>query len=362
MNKIPAIAIFDIGKTNKKFFLFDENYKLRFETSVRLAETVDDDGYPCESVQALSEFIISSLNEIFALHNFEIKAVNFSAYGASLVYLDENGKVCAPLYNYLKPYPETLQRKFYQEYGGEEKFSLETASPVLGNLNSGMQLYHLKYEKPAIFEKIKYALHLPQYLNFLISHKVCSDITSIGCHTNLWNFQQNDYHFWVRKEKIIEKLALLLPSGHVNSIHFKNHGISVGIGLHDSSSALIPYLVNFSEPFVLISTGTWCISLNPFNSFPLTADELKNDCLCYLTYKGKPVKASRLFAGYEHDEELKRICEHFHQTESRYTLMQFDPEIIAELDNKKFATDKSGTHRRHNKLRICIKGFIHLYK
>ena len=39
--------------------------------------------------------------------------------------------------------------------------------------------------------------------------------------------------------------------------------IAVGAGLHDSSAALIPYLSAFREPFILLSPGTWCISLNP---------------------------------------------------------------------------------------------------
>ena len=73
-----------------------------------------------------------------------------------------------------------------------------------------MQLYRLKYEKPEMFEKIKYALHLPQYLSFILTSKLHSDITSIGCHTNLWNFQQNKYHEWVNKEGIAEKLPPIL--------------------------------------------------------------------------------------------------------------------------------------------------------
>ncbi len=105
----------------------------------------------------------------------------------------------------------------------------------------------------------------------------------------------------------------------------------VGTGLHDSSAALIPYLVNFSMPFVLISTGTWCISLNPFNKTPLTAEELSNDCLCYLQYTGEPVKASRLHAGLEHEQQVKRIAEHFNQDPAKYRDMVFDPEIIPSL-------------------------------
>jgi hypothetical protein len=52
-------------------------------------------------------------------------------------------------------------------------------------------------------------------------------------------------------------------------------------------------------------------SLNPFNDIPLTFEELQYDCLCYMHYQGKPVKASRLFSGYEHEIQTKRIAQHF---------------------------------------------------
>ena len=43
-----------------------------------------------------------------------------------------------------------IKKQFYDTYGGEEEFSFRTASPVLGSLNSGMQLYRIKYEKPDV--------------------------------------------------------------------------------------------------------------------------------------------------------------------------------------------------------------------
>jgi sugar (pentulose or hexulose) kinase len=334
MNKHPVIAIFDVGKTNKKLFLFDEDYKIVFERSARFIETVDEDGFPCENLDSLKLSVFDSLREVFRLKDFEIKAINFCSYGASFVYLNDDGKACAPLYNYLKEYPENLKKQFYDTYGGEEEFSFRTASPVLGSLNSGMQLYRIKYEKPELFKKIKYALHLPQYLSYLITSAVYSDITSIGCHTNLWDFQKNEYHCWVQKEGILEKLAPIFPSNQVIPPSFPGSNYSVGIGLHDSSAALIPYLVNFHEPFILLSTGTWCISLNPFNHSPLTKEELQKDCLCFMSFEGKPVKASRLFAGYEHEQQVKRIADHFNQSAARYRTMDFNPEIIAALQKK----------------------------
>lgn len=334
MQAQPVIAIIDVGKTNKKLFLFNEQYKIVHERSARFIETVDEDGEVCENLQSLRKSIFDSLHDIFGKKEYIVKAINFSTYGASFVYVDENNQELTPLYNYLKPYPEFLKKKFYEDYGGEEEFSIRTASPVLGSLNSGMQLYRIKYEKPEIFERIKYALHLPQYLSHLISGKAYSDITSIGCHTNLWNFNENHYHEWVYNENIFEKLPPVVPSDYVLPASYEKNNFQLGVGLHDSSAALIPYLVSFNEPFILISTGTWCISLNPFNHQPLTSEELKQDCLCYMQYQGMPVKASRLFSGKEHEDQVKRIADHFHQNPLRYRTLPFNAELISALKKR----------------------------
>ena len=331
MSAEPVIAIFDVGKTNKKLFLFDENYRIVYERSARFIETVDEDGFACENLESLRLSVFDSLSEVLRLEPFKVKAVNFSAYGASFVYLNESGQATAPMYNYLKPYPEQLAKDFYARYGGELQFSMETASPAMGNLNSGLQLYRLKSEQPELFKRVKSALHLPQYLSFLLSGQCFSDLTSIGCHTALWNFVNNRYHEWIQREAITLKLAPIAAADKTLPALFPGNNYKVGVGLHDSSAALIPYLVNFSEPFLLISTGTWCISLNPFNQSPLTADELNKDCLFYIQYNGKQVKASRLFSGLEHEQQVKRIAAHFNQDAIKFRNMPFNAEVIVKL-------------------------------
>ncbi len=352
MKKIPVIVVFDVGKTNKKLFLFDEQYQLIFERTARFNETTDEDGDPCENLESLRLSVFDSLREVFKKKDVAIKAINFSTYGASFVYVNEDGNPLTPLYNYLKPYPPALQQQFYATYGGEDSFSVQTASPVLGSLNSGMQLYRLKHERPDIFRATRYALHLPQYMSYLLTGQAATDLTSIGCHTNLWNFGENKYHQWVHQEGIYEKLAPVMPASQVLQPLFPGGDYVIGAGLHDSSAALIPYLVCFHEPFILLSTGTWCISLNPFNNSPLTAEELRQDCLCYLTYQGNPVKASRLFAGYEHEQQLKRISAHFGQAAMKYRHMDYQPGIVlrpagnfAERDLNTFADDAEAYHQ-----------------
>lgn len=343
MKALPVIAIFDVGKTNKKLLLFDEQYKVVHEENVQLEEIRDEDGFPCEDLDALSKWVWQKYWELVAHKDYDVKAVNFSAYGASFVHLNDFFKPLTPLYNYLKPFPEKLKQQFYNTYGGESLIAKQTASPVLGSLNSGMQLYRLKYEQPHVYEQIKYSLHLPQYLSFIVSARVATDITSVGCHTQLWDFKKNKYHQWVYDEGMRTRFAPIYRGDKIVHANNDSRKIAVGIGLHDSSAALIPYLTAFTEPFILLSTGTWCISLNPFNHSLLTDLELHQDCLCYLSYQGTPVKASRLFAGYEHEQQTKRLAAHFNKASNYFTTVACDEKILDKLQTVKAADAKGET-------------------
>ncbi|RFM29476.1 FGGY-family carbohydrate kinase [Deminuibacter soli] len=328
---IPVVAILDIGKTNKKAFLFNEQYAIVEEFTAQLSETTDEDGQPCEDIGLLAQWVVDAITRLLSMRAYDIRAINFSTYGASMVHLDARGRVMTPLYNYLKPYPAALQQQFYTTYGGEQAITSCTASPALGSLNAGMQLYRIKYRQPQLYERITWSLHLPQYISSLLTNKYYSDITSIGCHTQLWDFNRNTYHNWVLQEQLDKKLPPLLGDEETIACVINGHPVAVGIGMHDSSAALIPYLLSFTDPFVLISTGTWCISLNPFNKQPLTADELNQDCLCYMEYHGRPVKASRLFSGDEHEQQTKKLAVHFGVPVNFYNSIRFNPDIIASL-------------------------------
>lgn len=344
------ILLLDIGKTNKKCFVFDEDYRIVFEKSATLPETADEDGDPCEDLDLLKNWVLESVRAVLEDVRFQIRAINCTTYGASFVHINADGEPLTPLYNYLKPFPDNLRRQFFDTYGGEQKMALETTSPILGHLNSGLQLYWLKHCKPLLFKQIKWSLHLPQYVAYLIkswadlksAHDYASsEMTSIGCHTLLWDFQKNDYHGWVKAEGIARMFPpMVAPSPvtrtSVPGLPERRSGLHIGTGLHDSSAALIPYLASFTEPFVLISTGTWCISLNPFNEEPLTSAELENDCLCYLTFEGKPVKAARYFGGHEHEQAVQRIAAQHGTVADFYKTTGPEPRSPAEADYLKF--------------------------
>ncbi|GGM79660.1 carbohydrate kinase [Dyadobacter beijingensis] len=333
---MKVTAVFDIGRTNKKYVLFNEKYDIVHEFSEYLPETVDEDGFPTEDCELLTKWVQDRWAELLADPRYDIKAVNVAGYGASLVHLDHANRPLTPLYSYLKPFPEELSRQFYSTYGDPTRISLQTGSPSMGMLNSGMQLYWLKHTRPEIYAQIATTLHLPQYILYLLTGRKVSDYTSLGCHTALWSFEMWDYHEWVKQEGIHKKLAPVLASSSFIYRH-GDKGIQSGFGLHDSSSALIPYRMAVKKPFVLLSTGTWCINFNSFASKPLTSYQLERDCMNYLTPEGSGVTASRLFLGREHDYQVARIVEYFKVEPDFYKKVAFD-EAVLEAETPKFYT------------------------
>ncbi len=336
-----AIAVFDIGKTNKKLTLFDAAYQVLHEEEQQLEEVTDDDGFACENLEAVSQWVQQAVDRLKAQDDYEVKAINVSAYGASLVHLDAQRRPVTPLYNYLKPFPEALATQFYKQYGDREAFALQTASPPMGMLNAGLQLYWLKHSKPEVFSQISHSLHLPQYIACLVHQKMHSDITSVGCHTGLWNFETNSSHRWVDQEDLASLLPPIVSTTAYETIPYHTgKSVLCGVGIHDSSAALVPYLMGFADPFMLLSTGTWNITLNPFNQEPLTAEELHKDCLNYMNYLGKPVKAARIFLGKEHDHHEKRIAAHFSKGPAYHHTIVPDKEILQGLLKEQQAARK----------------------
>ena len=324
-------AIFDIGKTNKKFFVFDADHREVYREYATLPLTEDEDGFPTEDVVLLTEWMQEVFGRALANPELSITALNFSAYGASFVHLNVRGEVVAPLYNYEKPYPAELEDRFYERYGPEKVFGATTGSPRSGMLNSGMQLYWLKHNRSETFTRIRYSLHLPQYLSYVFTGLPVSEYTSIGCHTGLWDYERGGYHDWVDAEGLRGLLPPVVATETSINLRYGGRNLRVGVGVHDSSAALLPYVRSQRKPFALVSTGTWSVSLNPFIAGQLRKEDLAAGGLNYMRTDGEPVRAGRLFLGQEYAEQTAWLAERFGVGEERHREVRFDPELTDHL-------------------------------
>jgi len=330
--KEKVIAIFDIGKTNKKLILFNYDLKPVWEFEEKFPEIKDDDGFECDDIEKIEKWITSSLTDLVKSDKYDLTGVNFATYGATLVYIDGNGKRLTPVYNYLKPVDDMIPEKIYRRHGGQDEFCRRTASPALGMLNSGIQAVWLKSSKPELFSQVSHVLHFPQYLSYLLTGKAYSEHTSIGCHTAMWDFDNMRYHPWTTEEN----LPLPAPTdiNTLSDVVIGGKMVKAGIGIHDSSSSLVPYFTASQGKFLLISTGTWCINMNPFNEEILTSDQLDRDCLCYMSITKNPVKSSRLFLGHLHELAAARLSDHFHKPADYFKTVKTNDKLL-EICRKK---------------------------
>ena len=67
MSQGKVTAVFDIGKTNKKFFLFDEEFQELHREYIRIDEIKDEDGYPTEDLESLRNWMRKVFNDILEL-------------------------------------------------------------------------------------------------------------------------------------------------------------------------------------------------------------------------------------------------------------------------------------------------------
>ena len=327
-----VIIIFDIGKTNKKVLLFDQGLNVISEREHRFEEILDDDGFACDDIAKIEDWLENVCNQYLKDPAYNVKAINFTTHGAAILYVDEDGRRLTPLYNYLKSLPEGIAESLCDAYGGVEEFSRKVATSMNGMLNSGLQVLWLKKKKPGIFRKVSDILHYSQYLTFRLTGQVASEYTSIGCHSALWDYDRMQYHEWVEDEGL--NLPEPVPASTTFPSRTLGSDVPVGVGMHDSSASLVPYLKQSEEAFILISTGTWCVSMNPFNHNPLTQDQLNQGCLAFLSILQKPVVSSLLFLGHIHDVNVQHISEHFRVRPDTYKTVQPDLSILARVSER----------------------------
>ncbi|MEZ4911651.1 MAG: FGGY family carbohydrate kinase [Saprospiraceae bacterium] len=301
--------IFDIGKTNKKCLVFNEQYNIEYISQCQFTTINDDDGDESEDLESVVAWINQNITDLTNNENFNVQGINVSAYGATIVYLDANGPLDFPVESYTKTYPKAILEQFITAHSSN--VDIQTSSPFSGMLNTGLQLYKLKYSQPSRFKKVSWVLHLAQFLSYTLTGQKVSEICNLGCHTLLWDFNKNRYHDWVTQEKFDLLMPPLMSNRETFPLAKTSNIIKVGIGIHDSSAALIPFQLIDEGPFLLISTGTWCVILNPFNYTPISRELLDMDCLQYMSYEGKPVLATKVFLGHEHQCHEKLLLTYY---------------------------------------------------
>ncbi|MEO9297894.1 FGGY-family carbohydrate kinase [Devosia alba] len=295
------IAVIDIGKTNAKVVLIDA------QTSQQLAarstpNTVRSDGlYPHADVERLWGFMLESLGALQAEHG--VDGISITTHGATAALLSGD-RLALPVLDYEFAGPDETA----VDYGAARPDFAETLSPRLPNgLNIGAQLFWQSRRFAEPFASVTQILTYPQYWAWRLSGVMASEVTSLGCHSDLWAPDKGDFSSLVRQQGWRELFPAVRPAasvlGAIRPALAQATGLRaetpVTCGIHDSNASLLPHLGSHAEPFTILSTGTWAIAMTVGGD--TSHLDPARDSLANVDAFGRPVPTARFMGGREFD-------------------------------------------------------------
>ncbi len=296
------IAVIDIGKTNAKLALVDLDSLAEIAVTTTPNRVVPGPPWPHFDADALWGFILTSLRDLHAAHR--VDAIAVTTHGASAALVAADGRLAAPILDYEHPGPDQASAA----YDAIRPPFAETGSPRLPmGLNLGAQLYWQMLTDPGLSARTAYVLPLPQYWAFRLTGVASADVTSLGCHTDLWN--PTARAFSSLRSRL--PLAAQIPDprrpgdvlGPVLPAIARATGLAPGTpvtcGIHDSNASLLPHLLARRPPFAVVSTGTWVICM-AIGGHAVTLDPAR-DSLMNTNALGDPVPSARFMGGREFD-------------------------------------------------------------
>lgn len=296
------IAVIDIGKTNAKLALVNASDLSEIAVITRPNTVKSGPPWPHFDVEGHWAFLLEGLRDFQSSHG--IQAISVTTHGASVVLLAANGELAAPVLDYEHNGPEECSK----EYDDLRPPFAETGSPKLANgLNIGAQLYWQFKCDPSLKERTIQIVTYPQYWGFRLTGVAATDVTSLGCHTDLWNPHQGEFSSLVQALGIEHKIAPARRSNEVIGCILPEIALQTGLppetpvycGIHDSNASLLPYILGEDTPFSVVSTGTWVVAMSVGGD----AVELdpNRDTLINVNALGDPVPSARFMGGREHD-------------------------------------------------------------
>lgn len=296
------VAVIDIGKTNVKLVLIDRDSGSEVETFSQPNAVLPGPLYPQHDVKGIWAFILDGLKRFSARH--QVDGISITTHGATAAIM-RDGKLALPVLDYEFDGPEETRA----DYDAARPDFSETLSPRLPiGLNLGAQIFWQARAHKDAFAAADMILMYPQYWAYRLTGIAASEVTSLGCHTDLWNVRDGKLSSLVDGQSWAHLFPPTLPAMHVIGPITREIAEQTGLdpatpvtcGIHDSNASLLPWLFTSTERINVISSGTWTIVMSVGGD--IAALDETRDCLAYVDAFGRAVPAARFMGGREFSE------------------------------------------------------------
>ncbi|MBE1204598.1 FGGY-family carbohydrate kinase [Aminobacter carboxidus] len=293
-----ALAVFDLGKTNSKLFVFSPDGTLLDERRTKPVWH-DFHGRSVLDDERLFGWMNYELAEVAAAH--DVTRLMVSAHGCAFALVRGN-ELLHPILDYEQEVPDAVAGAIDPIL---PDFS-ETYTPWLPlGFSIARHIYWLETEEPEAFAATEAILCYPQYWVWRFSGRKLAEWSYLGAHSQLWAPLQRDFSSLVERLGWRDRFPAIAPAGavvgeaRVTMADGSTRGIAVHNGVHDSNAALAYYRMTGLSDFTLVSTGTWVIIINL--DCPLGALDQERDMIANVTVNGEPAPSLRFMGGREYD-------------------------------------------------------------
>jgi sugar (pentulose or hexulose) kinase len=296
------IAVIDIGKTNAKLALVDLESLTELAVVTRPNVVLPGPPWPHYDVEGHWAFLLNALGHFH--RDYGIDAISVTTHGACAVLLANDGTLAAPVIDYEHEYPSEIIAAYNAL---KPDFALTGSPKLAGGLNVGAQIHYQFMIDPSLRDRTAQIVTYPQYWAYRLTGIATTDMTSIGCHTDLWLPREGAFSDLPKALGIEGKIAQVRKStdilGPILAQISQSTGLltdtPVSVGIHDSNASLFPYLLTQEGPFSVVSTGTWVIVMSIDGADqPL---DPQRDTLINVDARGHAVPSARFMGGREYE-------------------------------------------------------------
>jgi sugar (pentulose or hexulose) kinase len=300
-----STIVLDVGKTHAKLSLWDEQGRC-VERWTRANEPRVGSAYGVLDVEGIDRWLIESLAA--CPRKADVRRIIPVAHGAAAALLREGRLFVDPM-DYEEAVPEPERRAYSAQ---RDPFRC-TGSPFLpGALNLGMQL-HLVESLHGPLPADVTILPWPQYWAWRLGGVEAAELTSLGCHSDLWRPIEHRFTDLAVRRGWGERMAPLRRADETLSTITRDAARATGLpsdceilcGLHDSNAALLAlrgHVEMANHDATVLSTGTWFVamrSLSPDAAFDASTLPEFRDCLINVDVNGRAVPSARFMGGRE---------------------------------------------------------------
>lgn len=300
-----STIVVDIGKTNAKVSLWDaQGRPIARRTRSNVPQQTAH--YRSLDVQGVEQWLLQSLKEFAQLA--PVARIIPVGHGAAAAIIKDGRLFAAPM-DYEDATPDSERAEYAQQ---RDAFAL-TGSPLLPDgLNLGMQLHRLE-NLLGVLPADAMILPWPQYWAWRLCGVAASEVSSLGCHSDLWQPVTGTFSLMAVRRQWAAHMAPLRAArdtlGTITSQVVEQTGLpahcTVLCGMHDSNAALLAArgcaeIANADA--TVLSTGTWFVAMRtPREQWAKTASALDpaRDCLINVDVFGTPIPSARFMGGRE---------------------------------------------------------------